>query len=723
MTLTVLNVAYPLAPVGPDAVGGAEQILTQLDFALVRTGHTSLVLACAGSVAAGRLLSIPRPSGTLTEAVRQAAQVRHRRAIERTLRACRVDVVHLHGVDCVHYLPETETPVLITLHLPPDWYPPELFRLDRPHVHLHCVSPSQARACPAGARLLSPIENGVPLDRLRPRRHKHRFALALGRICPEKGFHLALDAARRAGVSLYLAGEVFGYEAHQRYFEQEIAPRLDDRRRFLGPLGLERKRRLLAAARCLLLPSLAPETSSLAAMEALACGTPVIAFPAGALPEIVEHGRTGFLVRDEREMAEAIAAADRLDPRACRAAAESRFSAERMSARYLERYRQLASEHAAAASTVSAPSFAPLPSLAPAPFTPTGLSTPAERAPAAPGLVIEELTTLTELESLGPAWWDLWRRCPGATPFQSPAWLLPWVRCFKPAEVWTLAVSGEQGLAALAPFFTPAEASSARKLLLLGTGNTDYLDVLIAPEHRPDALAAILRSVRERRPDWDICELHQLRAASPLWEFDRPGDEMLRRSTTRDVCPVLELPDGAGSLEDCLPPEQWRKWRYYQRRAERAGTVMIETARAENWEELFDALLRLHQARWGARELPGVLADNAVQAFHRAVAAALLAEGMLRLSALRLDGRIIAAFYGMCHARRTYYYLGGFDPQFKKLSPGMLVVGQAIDAALREGCVEFDFLRGAEPYKYAWGARDRPTFTLCLQRRPLLQPM
>jgi glycosyltransferase involved in cell wall biosynthesis len=103
-----------------------------------------------------------------------------------------------------------------------------------------------------------------------------------------------------------------------------------------------RKRRLLSAARCLLLPSLAPETSSLVTMEALACGTPVIAFPAGALPEIVEHGRTGFIVEDEREMAEAIHAATRIDPDVCRAAARQRFSFARTVERYVALYRDLA---------------------------------------------------------------------------------------------------------------------------------------------------------------------------------------------------------------------------------------------------------------------------------------------------------------------------------------------------------------------------------------------
>ena len=344
MPLTILNVAYPLAPVGPDAVGGAEQVLSLLDAALVEAGHRSLVIAQSGSVAAGTLLTTTRPEGPLTDSAKETAQRHYRAVIARALADYPVDVVHFHGVDCYNYLPPAGLPALITLHLPPGWYPTELFCLNRPRTFLHCVSAAQRRACPPCAHLLPDIPNGIPESFFPGPCAKRRFALSLGRICPEKGFHLALEAATRAGWPLLIGGEVFPYQSHERYFHRELTPRLNGQHRFLGPVGLRRKRRLLAAARCLLAPSLVPETSSLVAMAALACGTPVVAFPAGALADIVEPGKTGFLVHNQQEMAQAIVACGSIAPETCRQSARRRFSAERMLAQYLALYQRLAAE-------------------------------------------------------------------------------------------------------------------------------------------------------------------------------------------------------------------------------------------------------------------------------------------------------------------------------------------------------------------------------------------
>lgn len=340
--LCVLNVAFPFARVSADAVGGAEQVLAQIDRALTASGHESLVVATEDSRVTGKLLPVAATK-SVTDDVQSTVWRQCRERMTEALLSYPVDVIHFHGIDFHRYLPPGPWPKLVTLHLPPDWYPAEAFQsAAEENVFFHCVSHSQQQRCSSRVAMLPPIPNGVEVPDELPDELKSDFVLALGRICPEKGFHLALDAAKHAQVKMLLAGSVFGYDAHQQYFESEIVPRLDAQRQFIGPLGNEQKRRLMARARCVLVPSLVAETSSLVAMEALACGTPVVAFANGALPEIIAHGRTGFLVRDVGEMAQAIHAAREINSEECWRAARESFGAERVTAQYLERYRELA---------------------------------------------------------------------------------------------------------------------------------------------------------------------------------------------------------------------------------------------------------------------------------------------------------------------------------------------------------------------------------------------
>jgi glycosyltransferase involved in cell wall biosynthesis len=344
MRLTVLSVSYPLARVSGKTAGGAEQVLSILDQALVRSGHHSIVLAPTGSKCYGLLIPVAVPAGVLGENAKREARRMFRDKLQWTLDHYQVDLLHMHGLDFCDYLPESSIPIVVTLHLPLDWYSPFAILNSRRNVTHVCVSNSQAGRALPRLRIDRVIHNGIDMRRFRPAPSRGDYAVAIGRICPEKGLHLAIDAAHKARVPMIIAGTVFDYPEHRQYFESMIAPQLNGTVRFIGPVGGDRKAQLLGGARCLLITSLVAETSSLVAMEAMASGSPVVAWRSGALPEIVDEGRTGFLVNSVDEMVEAITRAESIDPRACRAEAECRFSSEKMVAEYFDLYRSVTLE-------------------------------------------------------------------------------------------------------------------------------------------------------------------------------------------------------------------------------------------------------------------------------------------------------------------------------------------------------------------------------------------
>jgi CelD/BcsL family acetyltransferase involved in cellulose biosynthesis len=330
-----------------------------------------------------------------------------------------------------------------------------------------------------------------------------------------------------------------------------------------------------------------------------------------------------------------------------------------------------------------------------------------------PDLDIEHITTNTGLEALAPAWDNLWRRAPAATPFQSPAWLIPWWSEIGGGELRVLAARANGHLVGLLPLYRQHDGEGG-KLLPLGIAISDYLDGLFEERAGVMVAEAMLRHLAGR-DDWRRCELHPLCASSPLLEACTPAgciDEVPKF----EPCLVLELPPGARQLRDIIPSGMRAKFRQSERRAEQTGRVSFETATAANFPQIIDAFFRLHEARWACRAAPGVLADPAIRRFHRAAAPLLLSAGLLRLHALRLNQRIIAVVYALFAKGRTYSYLSGFDPEFGRISPGTLAIGHAVGQAITEGAREFDFLRGRERFKYSWGARERPCYGRMLNR-------
>src|SRR5437870_9543153 len=236
--------------------------------------------------------------------------------------------------------------------------------------------------------------------------------------------------------------------------------------------------------------------------------------------------------------------------------------------------------------------------------------------------------------ALAPEWLDLWRRSPAATPFQSPMWLLPWWRHFGSNDLHAIAIRDRGRLEAFAPLYILRDDSESLGLFI-GTGISDYLDVLANGEHSK-SIVNILTTF-----DCQAWDLQQLRPSSPILQADAPVG-WSENVEDQDLCVVLEL----GDLDDILSTHFLKKLRYYRRSLERQGELSFEEANAGNLDRLLDGLFALHAARWQRRGMPGMLADDVVQRFHRHVARAMLDAGALRMYAMRSGERVVAVFYG-----------------------------------------------------------------------------
>lgn len=305
---------------------------------------------------------------------------------------------------------------------------------------------------------------------------------------------------------------------------------------------------------------------------------------------------------------------------------------------------------------------------------------------------------LDALQALAADWWELWNRDDRATPFQSPAWLIPWWRAFAPGELHVVALRRGERLAALAPLYL--EAATGR-LLPIGISLSDNLDVLAEDATAAaDLLALVLGESPCKRIEIENLNI----AAHGRDQRVIPGWSV--REEPNETCPFLPMDP---EWDAHVPTRKRRQWRRAVREAQQHGDMRIDVV-TDDAPAFLDHLERLHRARWETREQQGVLADETVQAFHRLAAPELLRAGLARFHLLTFAGCVTGAFYGLAAKARAYAYIGGFDPAFSHESPGTILLAHAMAQARDEGAQRFEFLRGAEPYKYAWGAQDEPVF-------------
>jgi glycosyltransferase involved in cell wall biosynthesis len=331
----------PLAEsVPPRLYGGTERIVSYLTEELVKLGHDVTLFASADSVTSARLV------GCVPNALRLDPNIGdvipyHMLMLERVRRqADEFDILHFH-IDHLHFplFLDMSSRVLTTLHGRQDLHESKPFYLGFDQMRLISISDSQRTPIP-NANFAATIHHGIPINSLRPANYRERDYLAfLGRIAPEKGPDTAIQIARSAGIPLKIAAKVD--RCDEKYFRERIAPLLDQPGiEFIGEINEHQKADFLSQALALLFPIKWPEPFGLVMIEAMACGTPVLAFDQGSVKEIVQHGKTGFIVRSAEEAVRSVPRLLALDRAIVRQEFERLFSAQRMARDHVKVYQR-----------------------------------------------------------------------------------------------------------------------------------------------------------------------------------------------------------------------------------------------------------------------------------------------------------------------------------------------------------------------------------------------
>ena len=339
-----------------------------------------------------------------------------------------------------------------------------------------------------------------------------------------------------------------------------------------------------------------------------------------------------------------------------------------------------------------------------------------------PDIEFSVLRNTKQLQEFVPIWSALWKADVYATPFQHPAWLLPWWRHFGQPDLRAIVLRRQGRPIGLLPLYlySGVEPGAPRKLLALGAGTTDYLDGIFAP----GCTVAHVRQAFEllaAEDTWNTLDILQL----------RPGSLLARAlAETPGVRAIESLSCSRGPARSIseLPVKIRRNAMYYRNRAMRRGSLTLTYAGPKGLAQTFEELARMHTARWQQAGEPGVLTDERVLAWHREALPQLERAGLLRLCTLRLDDTVLGILYSLADparrhrtgpatdeekispdGRTQYFYLTAYSPDCADLRPGTLLLALAIEQAAAEGFHTIDMLRGEETYKHLWHLEAAPT--------------
>jgi glycosyltransferase involved in cell wall biosynthesis len=337
--MRIALIAPPWYTIPPSGYGGIEWVVALLADGLTDRGHEVTLFAPPGSETEAELdppLGEVPPAELIGDPWYEAAH-----AVSAYARGEEFDLLHDHtGPVGASIGAMSDCPTVHTLHGPFTDQTTMLYRrIARRHWFV-AISESQRSMAPENLRWAGVVYNGIPTGRYRFQTDKEDFLFFLGRADQEKAPHLAIEAARRAGRRLVMCVTTKN-QREQTYWAEQVEPLLDDDVEVRGECDQEQKTQLLARAAALLFPIQWPEPFGLVMCEAMACGTPVIAWRNGSVPEVVADGQTGFIVDSMKEMAAAVDRVGELDPHAMRARVQERFSAEAMITGYERAYRNV----------------------------------------------------------------------------------------------------------------------------------------------------------------------------------------------------------------------------------------------------------------------------------------------------------------------------------------------------------------------------------------------
>lgn len=318
--------------------------------------------------------------------------------------------------------------------------------------------------------------------------------------------------------------------------------------------------------------------------------------------------------------------------------------------------------------------------------------------------IIEDAAGLAALRA---EWTELLERCPAATVFQSWEWCDSWWRHLGRGRLLCLTARADGALRGVLPLQVTG-GPLLRRVSFLGCPQADYQDLLAAPADRAACAALFLDHLRGPRRGWDVIDLADVPQDSPLLACPAPA--ALRSATLHHrLCPHIPLPATYEAFTARLGKNLRAHLGRRRRQLERTFSARFELAGEADLDPALEALYRLHNTRWQRRGLPGAFHAQETQRLHHEVARRFLRAGWLRLHLLRIGGAVRAAVYCFARGGKVAYYLSGFDLELSRYSPGTVLLGEAVRAAIAEGATEFDLLRGNEGYKYEWQAKDRVT--------------